>query len=240
MDSFPVMKSVEIYEDLSYKITVANIDCPVEFLHPELPSMPLHDFRSVEGLLLAVENSCLCQGMSNVQYQHFEPEIFGVDGIVKGRSRYVWAASKPNDKKKVYFSNACLGLMFSTASKKICLSCQNLDAILRVKLWRYRNASPGDGSCSSTAICHLNADQLRLRLADQQRKRYNAERREKYAKDKVRLEKEAKRVTESNHSDLRLMMDEIDKHHKEEDLFPGEPGMSLFWQIQKDMVQRGS
>lgn len=120
MDSFPIMKSVEINENLSYAIDVANIHCPVESFHPEFPPMPLLDFRSVEALLLAVESKCLCLGISNVQYQPFEPEIFGADGTVKGRSRYVWAASKPDDKKKVYFSNECLGLISSTASKKTC------------------------------------------------------------------------------------------------------------------------
>lgn len=75
---------------------------------------------------------------------------------------------------------------------------------------------------------YMDAEELKHKLHEEKKRRTNAERREKYVKDK--LLSEMKVFQASDHSDFRIMFDNIDESSLD-------PEMKLFWEVQRDILQ---
>lgn len=241
MDSFPVLKSVCISPELCYTIRVANVLCNASLLGWNLPKI-LNTASSLTTVLNMVSGSKMCSGCSNDSYNNFAKDICDKDGIVKGTARVLSSAAAEDSRShRAYFSKGCLGIIPYSKLGKICEECLALDTFLRVRLHRSRDLFIDTSKdVISTAWCHLSSTQLIERITEQHRRRQNAEKREKYLRHKLSMEKNSKQLIEKDHRDLRIMMAEIENDCSKSEMFPDDPTMSMFWDIQKERMKGGS
>lgn len=163
IDGFAIFKTITIYPGLNFSVSIGNMKCDLKAISEDLPPV-----LSTDGSLLhvvrIVGNGGMCLGCDNVAYVSFEKEVFGHDGNVSGTARMV---SDGLSDRKVYFSNACLGILPVAKLGKVCENCLVLDRLLRVRLHRARNKVDSSAISNSTGLCYLSASQLRTRLTDE-------------------------------------------------------------------------
>jgi hypothetical protein len=73
---------------------------------------------------------------------------------------------------------------------------------------------------------------------DQKRRRLNAERRAKYWKLKASEEKKMRYLAQDDEQDLKVMFQELEKGSVDEEMFPDNPKLSMFWEMQRDVISK--
>ena len=73
----------------------------------------------------------------------------------------------------------------------------------------------------------MSDQEIREKLQVEKKARVNAERREKYAKEKVLSE--MKMFNQDDHSDFKCMFDKIDESSID-------PELKFFWEVQRDII----
>lgn len=134
-----------------------------------------------------------------------------------------------------YFSVQCVGFIFETGqSIDICTECRGLDSVLKGRLHR-RRSSMGTGIVANTNIRYLTKAELNAKYEEEKRRRINAERREQLAKKRLKLENEMKTIVEKDHEDLKKIYEAVSKTP---DFLKENTSMALFWDVQKEMLEK--
>ena len=130
-----------------------------------------------------------------------------------------------------------------TSSSSLCNSCNILRRNLSVQLVQFNNSLLDESeklvesSTSKTNKRFLSEEDLSAKEIDQKR-RVAAEKRARYWKLKAAEEKKTKHLVSDDDCNLTAMFKELDKLEKE--LFPNDPRLSLFWEMQRDVVSKKS
>ena len=91
-------------------------------------------------------------------------------------------------------------------------------------------------SQSSTNWRYLDLQQACVHVSDEQHHRINSEKGEKYAKRKLLEETNTKTLSKDWDIDLTSIFNSVTKETGQ--IFPNNPEMDFFWQLQRDMVDK--
>lgn len=232
LDGFPVLKTVEISKDLSYKLKVGNVVCPVADLNLKEMMPSITHLMSVVSSFTALE---LCLGCKNPEYAMLGTEINSEEQLL-GKARFVGVLGGTGGGVH-YFSSNCKGILKAGTVGKLCGSCLDFDAVLRCRLYRARSTRENVKDPTRVNIRYMNSTNVQHVLDEEQSKRRNAERREKYAKRRLKAEKELKPIAEDDHRDLSKMFGDVEK---DKETFADKPDIAFFWSVQKEMLEKNS
>ena len=240
IDGFPVVKVVEISTDLTFSVRVANTTCFLPNLGWSISPF-LTDYHSLVTLLNIVSGSKICLGSSSESYEGLPKELKGNDMKVCGVGRFVNATTTNSGGKLSFFSVECLGLLPYLSTDRACSRCHALQSLLRKRVFRMRLNEGHTNKARSTNWRHLNEDMRRERIADLQRRKTNADKRAEYATRYLKEERKAKLMTQRDHDDLKIMLQDIESQTRieENSLFTENPNMKFFWDVQKDLLKQG-
>lgn len=234
-------KTVQILQDLSWCVRVAAfVAQPNDLSFHNVPPV-LGEMNDIVHLLYNTLNGVFCCGCRNPEYKQLKPIVYDKTGTIVGK------ADNGLSKEEVIFrSTNCTGILSLQSGMQVCKSCQLLDPILRVQLTRCKSLVNSDRFCeimknrstsqSSTNWRYLDLQQACIRASDEQRRRVNSEKREKYAKRKLLEEKNTKKLSKDWDEDLTSIFESVNKETKP--AFPNNPDMEFFWQLQRDMVDK--
>ena len=233
------IKTVQIEQDLSWCVHVAAfLAQPNDLCFPNVPPV-LGEMNDIVNLLYNIQNGVFCRGCRNPEYKLLKPVVYDKTGTIIGK------ADNGLCKEEVVFKSInCIGILSLQSGMQMCKSCQLVDPILRVQLTRCKSLLSNDHfgeimqkrskSQSSTNWRYLDLQQACIRASDEQRRRVNSEKREKYAKRKLLEEKNTKKLSKDWDEDLTSIFENVTKETRE--IFPNNPEMDFFWQLQRDMV----
>ena len=205
-----------------------------------------YDFSNITKIL---ENSKICGVVDNPSLMILPTDTKNIQGQTIGSIEEVIIVDDCGNEQKlnVRRSTGCKFFMDTCSLGSRCSNCNTLRRNLSFQIVRFNNnlrSKRVNGEMSkgkSTNKRFLSEEDRNRYNEDQKRMRINAEKREKYWKFKAAEEKKTKNIVREDESDLLDMFNELDKGtgpNGEELVFPDNPNMNLFWEMQRDAVSK--
>eukprot|EP00112_Aurelia_sp_Birch-Aquarium-sp1_P011553 Seg2427.6 transcript_id=Seg2427.6/GoldUCD/mRNA.D3Y31 product="hypothetical protein" protein_id=Seg2427.6/GoldUCD/D3Y31 len=243
-DGWPVMKCVYVHEDLHYNVKIGKILCELD------ENFPHHILKSSDLLCLLKKllYQKFCRGCVKNEAECLGENVYDQGGSIVGRVE-IHTTSSALGETKVYRSSSCKGTI--TGNSAMCEACKKIDQTLRKRVSRaaarrsdehYMDAAKS--TCAN--LRYLTDDEKTARYNEERRRRVNAEKRERYAKWRLKEEKEAKEIVENQASDFDAIFKQLTSEIQESNTSQGrnppfeDPNMEFFWALQRELNDKQS
>ena len=249
-DGMQVFRTVKVFKDLTWEATYAGhkANC-LSFLMP-LPNK-IASFPDFMKILKMVEFCKICEGVKNQAFSVLQANVHNLCGESIGRiEEVVEQDEKGNERHSLNRrSLTCEYFIDTPSSGALCQNCNVLRRNISVKLVRFNNILQQESerlaepSKSKVNKRFLSNEEISERENDQKRRRITAEKRVKYWKFKAAEEKKMKHMAVDDGNDLMVMfkeLDKVDEKNPDKEMFPDDPKLSLFWEMQRDVISKKS
>lgn len=249
-DGRQVFRTVKVSNDLTWEAAynaghkVSSSALTMAF------SSEIKSFSQFMQVLKLVEHCKMCEGVNNPAFSVLQKTVYNVCGENIGNIEEVVTLDQHGNEQ--HFHNrrsvSCPYFMDTTMSGSYCHSCNVLRRNLSVQLVRFNNKLHSEceklvePSKSKTNKRFLSEEDRSDKEIDQKRRRINAEKRARYWKFKAAEEKKMRKLINDDESDLTVMFKELNDKGTEQgkDMFPNDPRLSLFWEMQRDAISKKS
>ena len=247
-DGMQVFRTVKVFKDLTWEATYAGHKASSAVFMMVLPSVVV-SFPEFMKIIKMVECCKICQGVKNQSFAVLEKNIHNVCGKEIGKREAVVYQDQAGNEQCAnnWRSLTCEYFMDTSSVGSMCPNCNLLRRNLSVQLVRFNNSLQqqsekfAEPSKSKVNKRFLSSDDISDRENDQKRRRIIAEKREEYWRFKAVEEKNMKCLAKDNDNDLMVMFKELDKvDNEDKEMFPGDPKLSLFWEMQRDVISKQS
>jgi hypothetical protein len=249
-DGMQVFRTVKVFKDLTWEATYAGHKANCLSFLMALPNK-IASFPDFMKILKMVEFCKICEGVKNQAFSVLQANVHNLCGESIGRiEEVVEQDEKGNERHSLNRrSLTCEYFIDTPSSGALCQNCNVLRRNISVKLVRFNNILQEESerlaepSKSKVNKRFLSNEEISERENDQKRRRITAEKRVKYWKFKAAEEKKMKHMAVDDGNDLMVMfkeLDKVDEKNPDKEMFPDDPKLSLFWEMQRDVISKKS
>lgn len=255
INGIQVARSVTINTDLSWQVQVHGTSIMSEVFTNIRggPPTKLADKNDLKILLNTIgQQFKLCSGCDNRDFNSLSNPCVDKNGNVTGKLELL--TNSHLQKLQTRRSVNCQYIIAKDYKHIRCKSCAKLNKVLCNSLYKSNNCTGQSGkdsasskSSSTSNWRFLSDHDQKERYLDQQRRRINVERREKYAKRKSEEEKKMLRLTQRDSDNFNVMFRQLD-----DDMNKTQQQLSIncdsddtsdddafFWSLQREHIQSG-
>ena len=249
-DVMQVFRTVKVFKDLTWEATYAGHKANSSFFLMALPKK-IASFLDFLKILKMVEFVKICEGVKNQAFSLLQKDVHDACGKIIGRIEEVVEQDEKGNEQHSFNrrSLTCEYFIDAPSSAALCQNCNVLRRNLSVQLVRFNNSLREESerlaepSKSKVNKRFLSNEEISERENDQKRRRITAEKRVKYWKFKAAEEKKMKHMAVGDGDDLMVMfkeLDKVDEKDPDKEMFPNDPKLSLFWEMQRDVISKKS
>ena len=255
INGLQVARSVTINTDLSWQVQVHGTSIISEVFTNIRggPPAKLASNDDLKTLLNTIgQQFKLCSGCDNQNFKSLLKSCVDMNGNVAGKLESL--TNSHLQTFQIRRSVDCQYIITKDHKHIRCQPCAKLNKVLCNSLYKYNNCTEQSGkdtvcsrSSSTSNWRFLSDHDQKQRYLDQQRRRINAERCEKYAKRKSEEEKKMLRLTQRDSDDLNVMFRQLDDEMNEKqqqssincDSDDTLEDDAFFWSMQREHIQSG-
>ena len=247
-DSTKLNGKLTISQSMEWKFEVSGIEVKKEYFSEmnEVHQRVISSAKNLQDLLIACDKLSYCSGCTNPEYCSLSKNAFNSKGGLSGFTEEI------SNGQEIKRSTGCQIIISPKSRGTMCAACQQLNSNLRVALYRLKGMTDTPQTenvpvCSSTKNWkYLTDEQQKGKQFNERRRRRNSEKREKYTKRRLLMEREMIKLESKDSEDVQNMFLHLDKGVDEDgeertfnDSMEWTEEAAFFWKLQRDVCTSG-
>ena len=246
-NSTKVLGKLTISQSLEWKFEVSSIEVKKEYFSDinEVQQRAISSAKDLQAVLIACDMLSYCSGCTNPEYCTLPEITFNSKGGQSGVTEVI------GNGQMVKRSTGCQIIILPKSRSSMCSECQQLKSVLNVALNRTkaRTDTPQPENVLVTSKKnwrYLTDEQQKGKQFDERRRRRNSEKREKYTKRRLLMEREMIKLESKDSEDVQNMFLHLDKGVDEDgeeltfnDSMEWTEEAAFFWKLQRDVCTSG-